>query len=139
MATFSQVADAIVTRLEQIPGVAVFSAYPGNAEPPFIFLPFPSILPHTTYDLDNRFQSTTMTVVVVTGSTQYPDTAVLDAWQYLDPTGDSSVTAALYGSDRTLGGVVEGMRVTSIEPAQFDTDAVSYFGVAFTLQFGWRP
>ena len=139
MTTFSEVAAALVDRLQDIPGVAVFSAYPGNAEPPFIFLPFPSIQPHTTFDVDNRFQSTTMTVVVVTGSTQYPDTSVLNAWQYLDPAGDYSVTGALYGGDRTLGGVVEGLRVTGIEPAQFDTDSATYFGVAFTVQFGWRP
>lgn len=139
MATFSEVAEALATRLRTIPGLAVFEAYPGNGEPPFAFLPFPSINPHGTYDVSARFIDTTMTVVVVTGSTQYPDTAVESSWAYLDPTGDLSITAALYGSDRTLGGVVEGLRVTQIEPAQFDTDGASYFGVAFTLQFGWRP
>jgi hypothetical protein len=117
----------------------VFEAYPGNGEPPFAFLPFPSITPHGTYDVGNRYIDTTMTVVVVVASTQYPDTAVLSSWPYLDPTGDLSITAALYDTDRTLGGLVEGLRVTQIEPAQFDTDGASYFGVAFTVQFGWRP
>lgn len=139
MAVFSEIAAALETRLRTIPGLAVFAAYPGNAEPPFAFLPFPSVNPHGTFSLDNRFIDTTIEVVVVTASTQHPDVAVEQGWSYMDPTGARSITAALYDTDRTLGGTVEGLRVTQIEPASFESDGVSYWGVAFTLRFGWRP
>lgn len=139
MALYSEVVGAIATRLRTIDGLAVFEAYAGNAEPPFAYIPFPSINPHGTYDVSARFIETTVTLVVITASSQTPDVAVEMAWGYIDPTGDYSITAALYDTDRTLGGLVEGLRVTRIEPAQFDTDGASYFGAAFTLQFGWRP
>lgn len=140
MATLETIHAAIVTRLQGIDGLAVFDSPPMHATPPVAILLPPAITYHRTFGSDDvKLHAAETEVWLATASTAWSDAAVEAAWPYMDATGTQSFVDTLYGSDKTLGGVVEGLVVRSVRPLQDEIGGVTYFGAAFTIEFNWRP
>ena len=140
MATLETIHAAFVTRLQGISGLAVFDAPPMHATPPAAILLPPSLTYHATYGTDpEKLHRAETEVWLVTASTAWSDAAVEAAWPYMDATGSKSFLDTLYGSDKTLGGVIEALVVRSARPLQDEIGGVVYFGVSFTIEFAWRP
>jgi hypothetical protein len=130
---------AIRSRLSTIDGLAVFDAPPMHATPPVAVVLPPSIDYHQSFGSPStRLQRAESDLWLVTAATAWSDAAVEAAWPYMDATGSKSIIAALYGEDRTLGGVVEALLLRSARPLQDDIGGVAYFGVSFTIEFQWR-
>ena len=129
--TYQQVAEGLATRLATISGVNAF-AYPAPNPPvpAAIVAPGPS-----EYDQTFRNSLTRISFVVrmLVGRAD-DDTAADSLYAYLDPTGSSSVKAAIEG-DKTLGGVVDDACVTRHDtPGLFDYGGQPLLGVEFTVE-----
>ncbi len=108
-ASISAVTDAIKTALSTVSGLRTYSFQPEQINPPFAFPELTSVTYHRAMGLGDVEMAFTINVVVG----RYTDRTANDALDaYLSPTGATSIRAALE-SDRTLGGVVQTLILSS--------------------------
>jgi hypothetical protein len=132
MATIAQIRDGLATRLETIDGLRAHRTRPGQINPPCAVVSRRQTRFDQTFDGADDF-TFAVTVFVQFGNDRTAQEA-LDA--YLNPSGASSVVAAIHG-DPTLGGVVDYARVVSAEQDGLETYAeVEYLAVDFVIEVG---
>lgn len=133
MATVSQIRTALATRLATIPGLTTYATIPATPQAPCVL-----IRPdQQEYDLTlanaadtARYELTLLAVPV--GSPFDIAQDIVDA--YLPRTGTYSIKAAIEG-DKTLGGVVDAVRVTGWrEYGSISYGGTEYFGVRFAVE-----
>ncbi len=131
-ATIAQIMAGIETRLATITGLRVDDVEPYQASPPFAFVGVPAIPEyHSTMKLGRFTIRPTVTVGVSKVSDRAGQVALAG---YANPTGSTSILAAIEG-DRTLGGVVEDCIVVDFQPDnEITLGETTYFGGVFTLQ-----
>jgi hypothetical protein len=134
MATIAAIRAGLKTRLETIVGLRVVDYRPGSLNPPMAVV----VRQSTTFDVSfDGADDNTMAIIVYV---QFGDDRVaednLDA--YLDPSGASSIVAAVH-ADPTLGGVVDYSRVVDVVDnglvAYGNTD-LQYLAATFTVEIG---
>ena len=107
----SQVRDGLKTRLETITGLRAYDLIPDTVTPPAAVVGQLDF----TFDIDNARgldQAQVDVLVIVQRFSERSGQNLLDL--YLSGSGASSIKAAIEG-DRTLGGVVNTLRVTGAE------------------------
>lgn len=108
-ATVSQVGDALKTALGTISGLRTYSYQPEQLNPPFAYPELTQVNYHRAMGLGDVEMLWTIHVVVG----RYTDRTANDLLdQFISATGAKSVRSALE-SDRTLGGVVQTMILSS--------------------------
>jgi len=131
MAELSQIRDAMGEALTAVPNLRVRPNIPSLVTPPMAVV-FPQTI---EYDLNaargvNRY-TFTVSVFVVKADDR---AAQLRVDPFVSPTGTASVKAALE-ADRTLGGVVDTLRVTNVSNySSTDANDVLYLAVDFEVE-----
>lgn len=121
----------IETRLETITGLHVSDVKPGQIVPPAAVVGVPPITDYWTSMKRGAFELEPTVMVLVSTAIDRPGQLALAA--YANPTGASSVVAAVY-ADRTLGGVVDDCYVRDFRPLGIDeVGVIGYYGGIFTL------
>ena len=130
MSTYAQIADGLVTRLVTISGLRAVDHPTPNPEPPVaVVVPGPNLFDQT-YRNGLTESNWTVRVLVARGDER---SAAERLYGYLDPSGSSSVKAAIEG-DPTLGGIVDTLHVTGFdEPSVFTYGAGQLLGVDFNI------
>lgn len=130
--TIRQVLLGIEARLATIPGLQTSPVMPDQITPPAAFVGLPAIPNYHATMGRGRFDlEPTVTVLVSATISKDGQLALAD---YANPTGTTSVLAALE-SDRTLGGVVEDCIVIDFRPLGMEeVGLIGYFGGVFTLR-----
>lgn len=127
MATLGQVRDGLQTRLATISGLRTHATWPDTVNPPAALVrPLGSTF-------DQRYGNGTVIhfeiVLVLQLGTLRTAQDALDA--YLDPSGASSIVAAIEG-DRTLGGYADTLAVLGWHDyGGLEIGTVAYLGVKF--------
>ncbi|HEY7823181.1 MAG TPA: hypothetical protein VIG24_10120 [Acidimicrobiia bacterium] len=131
MAALSDIRSAMGTALAAVPNLRVRELIPSLVTPPMAVVQPSSI----EYDLNaqngvNRYLFT-VTVFVVKADDR---AAQLRVDPFVAPTGSGSIKAALE-ADRTLGGVVNTLRVTDVNNySSADANDVIYLAVDFQVE-----
>lgn len=131
MAELSQIRDAMGTAIAAVPNLRVRPLIPSLVTPPMAIVQPQQI----EYDLNaargvNRY-TFTVTVFVVKADDRV---AQLRVDPFVSPTGPTSIKAALE-ADRTLGGVVDTLRVTNVSNyTSTDANDVLYLAVDFEVE-----
>lgn len=122
----------IEARLETIAGLMTVSdVRPGQVNPPAAVVGVPPI-PDYWGAMKRGVFELEPTIMVLT-STAVDRPGQLSLAEYANPTGSSSVVAAIYAS-RTLGGVVDDCYVREFRPLGIDeVGVIGYYGGIFTL------
>ena len=129
--TIAAVLAGIETRLETISGLHVSDVKPGQIVPPAAVVGVPPI-PDYWGSMKRGYFELEPTVMVLT-STAVDRPGQLTLAAYANPTGTSSIVAAIYG-DRTLGGTVDDCYVRDFRPLGIDeVGVIGYYGGIFTL------
>jgi len=131
MATLTEIRQGLADRLATIDNLRVAATMPEQVNPPISVVSIESV----QYDLNARNGLTqynmVVTVIVARADARTAQNAID---QYVAPTGDRSVKAAIEG-DRTLGGKVNTCRVTAVTNYQIqDTLEIPYLGIDFTVE-----
>lgn len=131
MAQLSEIREAMGTALSTVPNLRVRPMLPALLTPPMAVV-FPQQI---EYDLNaargvNRY-TFTVSVFVVKADDR---SAQLRVDPFVSPTGSGSVKAALE-TDRTLGGLVDTLRVTNVSNySSTDANDVLYLAVDFEVE-----
>lgn len=129
--TVRQVRSGMADRLKTITGLRVYSTVPGQFSPPSAIVGMPTRPPTETFQRGTDRWDLVVWLVVARQADQQSEKALEG---YLNPTGSTSVRAAVYG-DRTLGSVVNDVHETSAEPVDFTfgtgDNATTYLGIEF--------
>lgn len=132
--TVLQVMNGIKTRLATITGLATSGHTPSQINGPTAIVGVPAI-PNYHVSMARGQMDLDFDVVVLVS-------AVLDQVGqeklagYADPTGTTSVAAAVEG-DRTLGGIVDYAFVSAFRPLGLEeVGLLSYYGGVFTVTVG---
>jgi hypothetical protein len=125
----SQVRDGLKTRLQTITGLRVYDLIPEPVTPPCAVVGQLDL----TFDIDNARgldQANVDVYVIVQRFSERAGQDKLDA--YLAGSGASSIKTAIEG-DRTLGGVVNTLRVTSAESGQYESQGNLFLSYRYRL------
>ena len=125
----SQVRDGLKTRLQTITGLRVYDLIPEPVTPPCAVVGQLDL----TFDIDNARgldQANVDIYVFVQRFSERAGQDKLDA--YLAGSGSSSIKTAIEG-DRTLGGVVNTLRVTSAESGQYESQGNLFLSYRYRL------
>jgi hypothetical protein len=125
----SQVRDGLKTRLQTITGLRVYDLIPEPVTPPCAVVGQLDL----TFDIDNARgldQANVDIYVIVQRFSERAGQDKLDA--YLAGSGSSSIKTAIEG-DRTLGGVVNTLRVTSAESGQYESQGNLFLSYRYRL------
>lgn len=125
----SQVRDGLKTRLQTITGLRVYDLIPEPVTPPCAVVGQLDL----TFDIDNARgldQATVDIYVIVQRFSERAGQDKLDA--YLAGSGASSIKTAIEG-DRTLGGTVNTLRVTSAESGQYESQGNLFLSYRYRL------
>jgi hypothetical protein len=129
--TITAVMDGLETRLATIAGLRVSDVKPGQINPPQAVIGVPEI-PEYYAAMKRGSMSITPTITVLT-STNVDRVGQRALAAYADPSGDSSIVAALM-ADPTLGGACDDCIVTTFRPLGLDeVGAIGYFGGIWTV------
>lgn len=129
--TMVQIMDGLETALATIPGLRVAEYKPEAITPPQAIVGVPPIKYHQT--MGNGLVELDATVTVLTSKT-YTRAGQRQLAAFADPTGTTSVRAAIE-ADQTLGGVVLALIVDSFDPiGESLYDTIGYFGGVFTIR-----
>lgn len=131
-ATIEQIMQGIETRLATISGLRVSDTTPDQINPPQAFVGVPNIPNyHGTMGRAKFPIEPTVTVLV---SATLDRVGQLKLASYANPTGDSSIVAAIE-ADRTLGGIVDDCIVDSFRPLGLEeVGLIGYYGGVFALR-----
>jgi hypothetical protein len=125
----SQVRDGLKTRLQTITGLRVYDLIPEPVTPPCAVVGQLDL----TFDIDNARgldQANVDIYVIVQRFSERAGQDKLDA--YLAGSGASSIKTAIEG-DRTLGGTVNTLRVTSAESGQYESQGNLFLSYRYRL------
>ena len=125
----SQVRDGLKTRLETITGLRAYDLIPDTVTPPAAVVGQLDF----TFDIDNARgldQAQVDVLVIVQRFSERSGQNLLD--QYLSGSGASSIKAAIEG-DRTLGGVVNTLRVTGAEAGTYESQGVEFLSYRYRI------
>jgi len=123
--------SGIETRLETISGLHVSDIKSGQIVTPAAVVGVPPITDYWAAMKRGTFELEPTIMVLTSTAVDRPGQLALAA--YANPTGTSSVVAALYG-DRTLGGAVDDSYVRDFRPLGIDeVGVIGYYGGIFTL------
>ena len=125
----SQVRDGLKTRLQTITGLRVYDLIPEPVTPPCAVVGQLDL----TFDIDNARgldQANVDIYVIVQRFSERAGQDKLDA--YLAGSGSSSIKTAIEG-DRTLGGTVNTLRVTSAESGQYQSQGNLFLSYRYRL------
>ena len=125
----SQVRDGLKTRLETIIGLRAYDLIPDTVTPPAAVVGQLDF----TFDIDNARgldQAQVDVLVIVQRFSERSGQNLLDL--YLSGSGASSIKAAIEG-DRTLGGVVNTLRVTGAEAGTYESQGVEFLSYRYRI------
>jgi hypothetical protein len=125
----SQVRDGLKTRLETITGLRAYDLIPDTVTPPAAVVGQLDF----TFDIDNARgldQAQVDVLVIVQRFSERSGQNLLDL--YLAGSGASSIKAAIEG-DRTLGGVVNTLRVTGAEAGTYESQGVEFLSYRYRI------
>jgi hypothetical protein len=125
----SQVRDGLKTRLETITGLRAYDLIPDTVTPPAAVVGQLDF----TFDIDNARgldQAQVDVLVIVQRFSERSGQNLLDL--YLSGSGASSIKAAIEG-DRTLGGVVNTLRVTGAEAGTYESQGVEFLSYRYRI------
>ena len=125
----SQVRDGLKTRLETISGLRAYDLIPDTVTPPAAVVGQLDF----TFDIDNARgldQAQVDVLVIVQRFSERSGQNLLDL--YLSGSGASSIKAAIEG-DRTLGGVVNTLRVTGAEAGTYESQGVEFLSYRYRI------
>jgi hypothetical protein len=125
----SQVRDGLKTRLETITGLRAYDLIPDTVTPPAAVVGQLDF----TFDIDNARgldQAQVDVLVIVQRFSERSGQNLLDL--YLSGSGSSSIKAAIEG-DRTLGGVVNTLRVTGAEAGTYESQGVEFLSYRYRI------
>ena len=129
--TVRQIRSGFGTLLDTIAGLRVHDTVPGQFSPPAAIVGMPTRQPTETFVRGTDRWEIDLWVVVARQADAQSEKAVES---YLDPTGASSVRAAIL-ADKTLGGVVNDVHEVLAEPTDFvfgsGANEVRYIGLEF--------
>ena len=129
-ATVNQIKDGLKTALATIPNLRVYDYQPDQVNPPFAFPTLEEVQYHGAMGAGLVTHQFTVQVVMSRASERSAQDS-LD--QYTSYSGTKSVRAALE-ADRTLGGIVQDLIVTSARNILgFDANDTSYLSVDFQV------
>jgi hypothetical protein len=125
----SQVRDGLKTNLQTITGLRVYDLIPDTVTPPAAVVGQLDF----TFDIDNARgldQAQVDVLVIVQRFSERSGQNLLDL--YLSGSGASSIKAAIEG-DRTLGGVVNTLRVTGAEAGTYESQGVEFLSYRYRI------
>lgn len=127
-----QIMAGINTRLATITGLRTDQGIPDQINPPQAIVGVSAISNYHQAFAHGRISvEPTVTILV---SKAYSRTSEIMLAAYVDPTGATSIHAAIEG-DRTLGGVVDDCIVQSFRPLSAEeVGAIGYVGGVFQLK-----
>lgn len=127
--TLLEIMQGIETRLATISGLQVSDTVTGEITPPSAFVGVPPIDNyHATFGR-GRMRLSGNIWVFTSRATEWGGQETLAG--YADPTGSTSVVAAVYG-DKTLGGKVEDIVIRSFRPLGLEeVGQIGYHGGVF--------
>lgn len=132
--TIREIRAGFGTRLDTISGLRVHDTVPGQFSPPAAIVGMPRRVEQETMQRGTDRYEVDVWVVVARQADAQSEKKVEG---FLNPTGDDSVRAAIYSSEKniTLGGIVNDVHELSAEPTDFvfgPADAeVRYIGLEF--------
>lgn len=131
--TLEQIMDGIEDRLKTIAGLRVSDVTPDQIVPPCAIVGVPAITEYHATFASGRMRLDELTVTVLVSAAVDRIGQKLLAG-YANPTGDTSVKAAIE-ADKTLGGVVEDCVVLSFRPLGLaDVGVIGFYGGIFQLR-----
>ena len=132
-ADLADIMEALGARLDTVAGLRGFGYSPDNPQTPCAFPLVPSIpsyretMRHGTYVLQFRIALLTAAQLDKVGQHKLA--------RYANPTGTSSVRAALEDGDKTLGGLVDDLVVDGFDSNGLEEVGIgSYYGGTFTVR-----
>lgn len=126
------VMDAIGTRLVGVTGLRVSDYAADNVSPPAAIVALPS---EVEYDAVAGRGADRVVIPVTILVGKVSDRAARDQLaQYVAGAGSLSIKAAVEGSDPTLGGVAQTVRVTAARIDVITIAAIDYLGASFDVE-----
>jgi len=125
----SQVRDGLKTRLQTISGLRAYDLIPDTVTPPAAVVGQLDF----TFDIDNARgldQAQVDVLVIVQRFSERSGQDLLD--NYLSGSGATSIKAAIEG-DRTLGGVVNTLRVTGAEAGTYESQGIEFLSYRYRI------
>jgi hypothetical protein len=131
-ASLQAIMQGIEARLATIAGLRVSDTVPGQVNPPQAIVGVPPVDSYVTSL--GGIRPTLAPTVTVLVSAAYDRTGQLALAAYADPSGPSSVPAAV-AADPTLGGIVGGCQVTRFDPLGVEeVGLIGFYGGRFQLR-----
>ena len=125
----SEVRDGLKTNLQDIDGLRVYDLVPDVIVPPCAIIGQLDF----TFDLDNARGLDSANVDVMVVIQRFSERTGQDKLDlYLSGSGDYSIKAAIE-SDRTLGGVVDTLRVTAAQSGVYQAADVEYLSYRYQV------
>lgn len=126
------VMDAIGARLVGVTGLRVYDFAADSAAPPAAIVGLPTVVEYDAV-MGRGADRVVIPITVLVGKVS--DRAARDQLgAYLAGTGASSIKTALEGSDPTLGGTAQTVRVTEATTSIVTISAIEYLGASFDLE-----
>lgn len=126
------VMDAIGTRLVGVTGLRVYDYAADAAAPPAAIVALPEIVEYDAV-AGRGADRTVIPVTVLVGKVS--DRAARDQLaQYVSGAGASSVKAAIEGTDSTMGGACQTVRVTAANVNVVTVGGIDYLGASFDCE-----
>ena len=125
----SEVRDGLKTNLQDIDGLRIYDLVPDVIVPPCAIIGQLDF----TFDLDNARGLDSANVDVMVVVQRFSERTGQDKLDlYLSGSGDYSIKAAIE-SDRTLGGVVDTLRVTAAQSGVYQAADVEYLSYRYQV------
>lgn len=132
-ATIPQIMTGLKGRLATISGLRALDYAPDSPNPPCAFPLVPPI-PSYREAMGRGTYMVTVQIVVLTGA-QLDRTGQRALAGFANPTGSTSIRAALEDTDKTLGGIVNDLVVDNFDPNGLqEVGLVGYYGGIFNVR-----
>jgi len=126
------VMDAIGARLVGVTGLRVYDYATDAASPPAAIVSLPEVVEYDAV-MGRGADRVVIPVTVLVGKVS-DRTARDQLAQYVSGTGSSSVKGAIEGTDASLGGAAQTVRVTGARINVVTIQAVDYLGASFEVE-----
>lgn len=126
------VMDAIGARLVGVTGLRVYDYAADAAAPPAAIVALPEVVEYDAV-MGRGADRVVIPVTVLVGKVS--DRSARDQLaQYVSGTGASSIKTAIEGTDATLGGAAQTVRVTNARIEVVTIQAIDYLGASFDVE-----